>query len=152
MTTNINIIHLKYKNNKRIELKLRFYFFEFFILRFFPCLMWKKIILKNSLIKIGKNILFNQIDINNYIKNLQNLQLFNYIFLESYQNNFIKILSKPIISYNNKINNNNQIYMDNINIKDNDISELNKIFKKINKNKKKKRMMNIIQKNLKDIY
>ena len=148
----LNTIHLKYKNNKRIELKLKFYFFEFFILRFFPCLMWKKIMLKNSLIKIGKNILFNQIDINNYIKNLQILQIFYYIFLESYQDNFIKILSKPIISCNNKINNNNYINMDNINIKNNDILELNKLFKKINKNKMEKRMMNIIQKNLKDIY
>ena len=153
-TTSINILYLKNKNLNNINkknLRLKFSVFEFFILKFFPCLMWKKLYLKNSLLNNGKLFLFNQMDIYNYLKNLQYLQIFYYIFLESYQNNLIKILSKPIISYKNVINNNN-INMDFKNIKNKDIIELNKLVQKIEKTNIEKRIMNIIDQNIKNIY
>lgn len=63
-----------------------------------PILSWKKLKKKNSLFKKGKDKLFFQLDVLNYLKHMQLLDILNYILLNNEENIIVQFLSKPSIS------------------------------------------------------
>ena len=75
--------------------------------------------------------------------------MMNYILLESYQNNLIKVLSKPTISHN--FNHNYYINTETKTLNNEDFLELNKIKNKSNQSGMEKRIINILDNNIKEI-
>ena len=63
-----------------------------------PSCSWRKLKKKNILFQKGIKRLFFQLDVLNYIKHMQQLEILNYSILEPYENVIVQFLSKPSIS------------------------------------------------------
>ena len=150
-SSNINIVNIRSMITKKEKLNVHFKFsvFEFLMIKFFPCFVWKQLKIKNSLLLKGNTLLYHQLDILTYLKNLLYFQMMNYILLESYQNNLIKVLSKPTISHN--FNHNYYINTETKTLNNEDFLELNKIKNKSNQSAMEKRIINILDNNIKEI-
>lgn len=77
----------------------------------FPCCAWRKLKMKNILLKKARKKLYFQLDILTYLKNMQLLELLNFILLDPKENIILKVLSKPSISLVNRIDIYDQLYL-----------------------------------------
>ena len=67
--------------------------------------------MKNILLKKARKKLYFQLDILTYLKNMQLLELLNFILLDPKENIILKVLSKPSISLVNRIDIYDQLYL-----------------------------------------
>jgi len=75
---------------------------ELFRLVFCPIIFSKQLNKKNKLLNIAKKKFIFNLDIVTFFKNMQIIELMNFILLDKYQFVMFKFLSKPFISLNNK--------------------------------------------------
>ena len=125
---------------------------EIMITLFCPFLISKKLKKKNLLLKNGKKKFFENLDILTYLKNLQQIQVLNYILFEKYQINLIEFISKPCISLVNEYSNNNNIKKKDENLEIEKFFEYYKILiKKKNKNNFEIKLNEIIENEMKNL-
>ena len=67
--------------------------------------------MKNILLEKARKKLYFQLDILTYLKNMQLLELLNFILLDPKENIILKVLSKPSISLVNRIDIYDQLYL-----------------------------------------
>jgi hypothetical protein len=127
--------------------------YETIIILICPFIGTNKLKKKNLLLKNGKKKIFETLDILTYLKNLQQIQVLNYILFEEYQINLIEFISKPCISLVNKYSNENYIEK-----KNDENLEIEKFFncykvliKKKNKNNIEKKLSDTIEKEMKTL-
>ena len=77
----------------------------------FPCCAWKTLKMKNILLEKARKKLYFQLDILTNLKNMQLLELLNFILLDPKENIILKVLSKPSISLVNRIDIYDQLYL-----------------------------------------
>lgn len=77
--------------------------YELIVIFFFPCVSWKKLRKKLYLLQKCETFMIYQLDIMNYLKSLQLIDLINYIIFEKEENIILNFLSKPSVSLANKI-------------------------------------------------
>ena len=95
-------IDLKYE--KKIEkLKYNFNFLEILISSFFKCCMPKNLSKKKNLNDKASEILYKKLDIVLYVRNTLLLDIIHKSMLEGYKKNIINFLCRPIISINEKL-------------------------------------------------
>lgn len=82
----------------RAKIKFHFNLFQLALISMCPCVSWRSLSLKRYLLMKGKEKLFFQLDILNYLKKMQLLDLLGYILLDADENIIIQFLSKPSIS------------------------------------------------------
>ena len=125
---------------------------EIMITLFCPFLISKKLKKKNLLLKNEKKKFFENLDILTYLKNLQQIQVLNYILFEKYQINLIEFISKPCISLVNEYSNNNNIKKKDENLEIEKFFEYYKILiKKKNKNNFEIKLNEIIENEIKNL-
>jgi hypothetical protein len=113
---------LKQKDKK--EIMLTYSIIELLFVFICPCLSWEKLRLKNILLDKGRKKLYFQLDILTFLKNMQLLELLNYVILEKHENLILKILSKPSISLVNRMDIYEQLHMKyNVDITDKEMKE-----------------------------
>lgn len=135
------------KNKKNVNFD--FNLIELIIIFLCPLLTWKKLKYKNNLLKIAKKKFIYNFDIITFFKNMQMVELMNYILLDKYQFVMFKFLSKPFISLNNKFD-----LFDNIvksyknDFSEDDVNQFKKgyrfLFKKDNKNEQEKKIFSLV--------
>ena len=92
---------IKITKNKK-DTNFYFNIDELFILVFCPIISSKQLNKKNKLLNIAKKKFIFNLDIVTFFKNMQMIELMNFILLDKYQFVMFKFLSKPFISLNNK--------------------------------------------------
>lgn len=75
-----------------------FNLFEIMVIFVCPGCAWKKLRKKNLLLKKALSKLFFQLDILNFLKNMQLIELLNYSLLEPNESMILHFLAKPSIS------------------------------------------------------
>ena len=89
-----------------------------------PCCAWKKLRMKNILLAKARKKLYFQLDILTYLKNMQLLELLNFILLDPKENIILKVLSKPSISLVNRIDIYDQLHLKyNVDINDEEMNQ-----------------------------
>ena len=141
-----NQINLKKKKSN--EIMLKYSIIELLFVFICPCLSWEKLRLKNILLDKARKKLYFQLDILTYLKNMQLLELLNYVMLEKHENLILKILSKPSISLVNRMDIYEQLHMRyNVDITDKEMKEfyssMNYLSDKTNKTNQELRLYKI---------
>ena len=150
--SNINI----YK--KKLELNLKYYSYETFVYLFCPKLAKGKLNKKNQIMKKSVEKLLYNLDIHVYFNKMHMIELFNYIFFESYQNNILRFLSKPYISISHNkcslIDCLPKIYKPDLNYQENNdfIISYNKIIELKNKNKIEEKLYNMVNLEISNLF
>ncbi len=165
----IDKIHLKQKiglkfnpskinKNQKEFLNLKYHSYEPLFYLFCPKLSKGKLNKKNHYMKKSVEILLYNLDIHVFFNKMHMIELFNYIFFESYQNNILRFLSKPYISLShNKYNLNEylpKIYKPDFNYQEyNDfIISYNKIIELKDKNKIEEKLYNMINLEIDNLF
>lgn len=104
-----------------------------------PCASWKKLKKKKNLLKKAKEKLFFQLDILNFLKKMQLIDLIDYVLLEPEENTILQFLSKPSVSLAQRTDIYDRIHQIN-NVELKEVDELYDAIKKL-KNKKFKNEM-----------
>lgn len=123
---NENIIE-KVKQKKpqgQNQFPIRYNIIELINVSFCSSCSWKKLRVKNSLFKKGLEKLFFQLDVLNYIKQMQQLEILGYSLLEPNENIILQFLSKPSISLPQK----KDIYDKIRRVNDINITEANELY------------------------
>lgn len=84
------------------EINVEFNLWEIICTVLCPCCLWKSLKKKHALSKKGIEILFFKLDVLNYLKHMQLLDILNYSLLEPNEKIIVQFLSKPSISLANK--------------------------------------------------
>ena len=131
-------------NNKNVEFinkaELNYNVFEIYFMSIFSCCLCKNLKKKKEIYDKSTEILFTKMDIIEYLKNMQILNVLNKLILSKEERNILKFLSKPSINVNedenDEINNNfDCIFTSNLN--ENEIKEFWKNYDDLkNKNNK----------------
>ena len=80
--------------------------------------------MKNILLAKARKKLYFQLDILTYLKNMQLLELLNFILLDPKENIILKVLSKPSISLVNRIDIYDQLHLKyNVDINDEEMNQ-----------------------------
>ena len=120
-TKYVNIITNKSKTEK---ITLQYSIIELLFLFVCPCCVWKKLRMKNILLAKARKKLYFQLDILTYLKNMQLLELLNFILLDPNENIILKVLSKPSISLVNRIDIYDQLHLKyNVDINDEEMNQ-----------------------------
>ena len=149
------IENIKINKNKK-DTNFYFNIFEIIIILFCPIICSKKLEKKNKLLNIAKKKFIFNFDIITFFKNMQLIELMNFILLDKYQFIMFKFLSKPFISLKNQFD-----LFDNIiksykeDFTDQDIKEFKNGYKflldKIDKNHQEKKIFKLITKEINNI-
>lgn len=127
--------HLTLSPNHKI-IDFHFSLIELFLLFACSCISWKRLKAKKNLLHKAKEKLFFQLDVLNYLKKMQLLDLLVYSLLEPEENIILQFLSKPSISLaqrNDIFDKINQIN----NVDSKEVNELYSAIKKIEQKTKK---------------
>ena len=120
-TKYVNIITNKSKTEK---ITLQYSIIELLFVFVCPCCAWKKLRMKNILLAKARKKLYFQLDILTYLKNMQLLELLNFILLDPKENIILKVLSKPSISLVNRIDIYDQLHLKyNVDINDEEMNQ-----------------------------
>ena len=120
-TKYVNIITNKSKTEK---ITLQYSIIELLFVFVCPCCEWKKLRMKNILLAKARKKLYFQLDILTYLKNMQLLELLNFILLDPKENIILKVLSKPSISLVNRIDIYDQLHLKyNVDINDEEMNQ-----------------------------
>ena len=135
------LINLQTNTKKRLDknINIKLNIFELIIILFCSCFKLKQINSKQKILSKLLKILIRHIDILNFLKKSQQIDLLNYILLNDDENRTIQFLSKPAISFI-KINKNFKSCLNITNIKTIDLNneEIEIFFNYYNKLKNKK--------------
>ena len=131
-------------NNKNVEFinkaELNYNVFEIYFMSIFSCCLCKNLKKKKEIYDKSTEILFTKMDIIEYLKNMQILNVLNKLILSKEERNILKFLSKPSINVNedeNDENNNNFDCIFTSNLNENEIKEFWKNYDDLkNKNNK----------------
>lgn len=93
------VMSKQFKNNL---IPFKYSIVELVFIFLLPCFQWKSLKKKNILLEKAKIKLYFQLDILTYLKNMQLLDLLNYVLLEKNENVILHFLSKPAISFANR--------------------------------------------------
>ena len=99
------------KKSKTDKITLQYSIIELLFVFICPCCAWKKLRMKNILLAKARKKLYFQLDILTYLKNMQLLELLNFILLDPKENIILKVLSKPSISLVNRIDIYEQLHL-----------------------------------------
>ena len=142
---------LEDKQNPKIE----YYFnvLEIIISSFCKCCMSKNLKMKYNINNISNSILYNKLDIASYIRNMILIDIFNEIILDEGKKDIINFLSRPILSIQKG---KEYAFRDfNVNYLENDFNffyrGVNDLIHKSNKTGREKKLISIINKNLKEL-
>ena len=118
-------------NNKNVEFinkaELNYNVFEIYFMSIFSCCLCKNLKKKKEIYDKSTEILFTKMDIIEYLKNMQILNVLNKLILSKEERNILKFLSKPSINVNedeNDENNNNFDCIFTSNLNENEIKEI----------------------------
>jgi len=131
-------------NNKNVEFinkaELNYNVFEIYFMSIFSCCLCKNLKKKKEIYDKSTEILFTKMDIIEYLKNMQILNVLNKLILSKEERNILKFLSKPSINVNedeNDENNNNFDCIFTSNLNENEIKDFWKNYDDLkNKNNK----------------
>ena len=93
----------KRERKKKDDLDIKYNIIELAFSMLCQSCSWKKLQMKNVLLEKGKRKLFYHLDILTYLKNMQMLEIINFIVLKGYESVIVRFISKPSISIANKI-------------------------------------------------
>ena len=138
------------KNQQSIN--YTFNVFEIFLVTFCYKCIKGKLKLKNELSSKAKELLYSKLDIHIYLRNMFLFDIINQTIIDGKIKNIINLLSRPVISINNKENEEEEIFYQNYNKKEfNKFYEgLIELIKKNNKEKKEEKLILLANKRLKE--
>ena len=148
-------------NNKNIEFinkaELDYNIFEIYFMSIFSCCLCKNLKKKKEIYDKSTEILFTKMDIIEYLKNMQTLNVLNKLILSKEERNILKFLAKPSINVNEENDDENNkfdsIFTSNLN--ENEIKEFWKNYddlkNKSNKNDVESRLIEYTTNNLNKI-
>ena len=90
------------KRRKKSKVENDFNIFEVIISQFLCCFMSKNLKLKNSANEKAREILFKQMDINTYVRNMILFNIMNQTIIDGRQKVILNFLSRPLISVEQK--------------------------------------------------
>ena len=97
------IKHLnKSKKENEQDINYSFNVFEIFLVTFYYKCLKGKLKLKNELNNKAKDLLYYKLDIHIYLRNMFLFDIINQTILDENKKNIINLLSRPVISMNNK--------------------------------------------------
>lgn len=133
---------------KKGPITLQYSIIELLFVFICPCCAWEKLRLKNILLAKARKKLYYQMDILTYLKNMQLLELLNYILLNSKEASILKVLAKPSISLVNRIDIYEQIHQRcNVDLNEEEtkefISSMKYLYDKKNKTPQEERLYKI---------
>ena len=88
----------KKEGGKEKNIQFRFNLIELMFIIICPGCPWRRLKLKGILLKKARKKFFFQLDVLNYLKKMQMLDLLTFTLLEPEENTIIQFLSKPSIS------------------------------------------------------
>ena len=149
-------------NNKNVEFinkaELDYNVFEIFFMSIFSCCLCKNLKKKKEIYDKSTEILFTKMDIIEYLKNMQILNVLNKLILSKEERNILKFLAKPSINVNEENDDENNNKFDSIftsNLNENEIKEFWKNYddlkNKSNKNEVESRLIEFTTNNLNKI-
>ena len=149
-------------NNKNVEFinkaELDYNVFEIFFMSIFSCCLCKNLKKKKEIYDKSTEILFTKMDIIEYLKNMQTLNVLNKLILSKEERNILKFLAKPSINVNEENDDENNNKFDSIftsNLNENEIKEFWKNYddlkNKSNKNDVESRLIEYTTNNLNKI-
>ena len=127
------------KMKSRTRINFHFNIVELFIITACPCCIWKSLSVKRHLLAKAKEKLFFQLDVLNYLKKMQFLDLLGYSLLEPEENTVLQFLSKPSISLAQRSDIYDRINKIN-NVNSQEIDEVYSAIKTLSKNKEDNQM------------
>ena len=140
------------KNNEK-PINYSFNVFEIFLVTFCYKCIKGNLKLKNELNNKAKELLYYKLDIHIYLRNMFLFDIINQTIIDGKKKNIINLLSRPVISINNKEKEKEEIFYQNYK-KD----EFNKFYKglielseKNNKEKKEEKLIMLANKRLKEL-
>ena len=138
------------KNQQSIN--YTFNVFEIFLVTFCYKCIKGKLKLKNELSSKAKELLYSKLDIHIYLRNMFLFDIINQTIIDGRIKNIINLLSRPVISINNKENEEEEIFYQNYNKKEfNKFYEgLIELIEKNNKAKKEEKLILLANKRLKE--
>ena len=148
-------------NNKNVEFinkaELNYNIFEIYFMSIFSCCLCKNLKKKKEIYDKSTEILFTKMDIIEYLKNMQTLNVLNKLILSKEERNILKFLAKPSINVNEENDDENNkfdsIFTSNLN--ENEIKEFWKNYEdlknKSNKNEVESRLIEFTTNNLNKI-
>ena len=151
--SNLNIAKSvnNYEKNQQ-NINYSFNVFEIFLVTFCYKCIKGKLKLKNELSNKAKEILYYKLDIHIYLRNMFLFDIINQTIIEGKIKNIINLLSRPVISINNKEKEEEEIYYKNYNK-----NEFNKFYEglielteKNVKEKKEEKLILLANKHLKE--
>lgn len=98
MKGNSSLFNKGQKKDDQHNVTIYYSLLEVFFVLICPSCSWKKLQKKNILMKKGLDKIFFQLDVLNYIRHMQLLEILNYSLLEPNENIIVQFLSKPSIS------------------------------------------------------
>lgn len=133
---------------KKGPITLKYSIIELLFVFICPYCAWEKLRLKNILLAKARKKLYYQMDILTYLKNMQLLELLNYILLHSQESAILKVLAKPSISLVNRIDIYEQIHQRcNVDLNEEEmkefISSMKYLYDKKNKTPQEERLYKI---------
>ena len=149
-------------NNKNVEFinkaELDYNIFEIYFMSIFSCCLCKNLKKKKEIYDKSTEILFTKMDIIEYLKNMQILNVLNKLILSKEERNILKFLAKPSINVNEEDDDENNNKFDSIftsNLNENEIKEFWKNYddlkNKSNKNEVESRLIEFTTNNLNKI-
>lgn len=136
-------------NNKNVEFinkaELNYNVFEIYFMSIFSCCLCKNIKKKKEIYDKSTEILFTKMDIIEYLKNMQILNVLNKLILSKEERNILKFLSKPSINVNEEDhdeNNNNFDCIFTSNLNENEIKDFWKNYDDLKNNNNKNDIQN----------
>ena len=149
-------------NNNNVEFinkaELDYNVFEIFFMSIFSCCLCKNLKKKKEIYDKSTEILFTKMDIIEYLKNMQILNVLNKLILSKEERNILKFLAKPSINVNEEDDDDNNNKFDSIftsNLNENEIKEFWKNYddlkNKSNKNEVESRLIEFTTNNLNKI-
>ena len=164
MNNDINILNTKVredtKNNEKnanilkLETKQNSYnFIEKLICLLFPCCLKGKLKLKNDFNNKAINILYSKLNIILYVRNMILFDIINRTILDTSKKDIINFLSRPILSINKDIFEEQDVFYEPY--KENDFDKfcegLEKLIKKPDKKNKEKKLVGLSKLKLKEL-
>ena len=149
------IKHLnKSKKENEQDINYSFNVFEIFLVTFYYKCLKGKLKLKNELNNKAKDLLYYKLDIHIYLRNMFLFDIINQTILDENKKNIINLLSRPVISMNNKEEKEEEVFYKNYKKEEFDkyFEGFIKLSEKKYKEKKEKKLIILANKYLKEFW
>ena len=149
------IKHLnKSKKENEQDINYSFNVFEIFLVTFYYKCLKGKLKLKNELNNKAKDLLYYKLDIHIYLRNMFLFDIINQTILDENKKNIINLLSRPVISMNNKEEKEEEVFYKNYKKEEFDkyFEGFIELSEKKHKEKKEKKLIILANKYLKEFW